>query len=85
MIGELNARDCDALLIPEAFIKSDLLRQSAEAYDLVREFDDQRNPIATLCYGPWLLATATMRLMPKGSMGSVLGIALIGGGFLAAS
>jgi hypothetical protein len=34
-----------------------MLRQSAKTRDLVREFDDQRKPIATLCHGPWLLAS----------------------------
>jgi protease I len=34
-----------------------LLRQSAKARDLVREFDNQGKPIATLCHGPWLLAS----------------------------
>jgi len=34
------------------------LRQSAEARDFVRTFDQQGKPIATLCHGPWLLASA---------------------------
>jgi protease I len=168
-IDEASARDYDGLLIPGGFINPDLLRQSAKARDLVREFDHQGKPIATLCHGPWLLAstglaegraltswpgvrddmvnagatwldeevvrdgnwltsrgpqdmvpfvremiqlyaggpasdgalrrrdsdpqrerpaawaTAAMRLMPYASMGTVLGIALIGGGLLAAS
>lgn len=43
-----------------------------------RDSDPQRERPA-----PW--ATAAMRLMPYASMGTVLGIALIGGGLLAAS
>jgi protease I len=161
-IDEVSAHDYDGLLIPGGFINPDLLRQSAKARGLVREFDHQRKPIATLCHGPWLLAstglaegrsltswpgvrddmvnagatwldqevvrdgnwltsrgpqemielyaggpasngalrrrhsdpqrerpaawaTTAMRLMPKASMGTMLGIALIGGGLLAAS
>jgi protease I len=165
----VSAHDYDGLLIPGGFINPDLLRQSARARDFVREFDNQRKPIATLCHGPWMLAstglaegraltswpgvrddminagatwldqevvrddnwvtsrgpqdmvpfvremiqlyaggpasngalrrrhsdpqrerpaawaTTAMRLMPNVSMGTVLGIALIGGGLLAAS
>jgi protease I len=56
-IDEVRARDYDGLLIPGGFINPDLLRQSAGARDLVREFDHQLKPIATLCHGPWLLAS----------------------------
>ncbi|TQK11222.1 protease I [Herbaspirillum sp. SJZ107] len=168
-IDEVSASDYDGLLIPGGFINPDLLRQSAAARELVREFDAQGKPIATLCHGPWLLAstgladgraltswpgvrddmvnagatwldqevvrdgnwltsrgpqdmvpfvremiqlyaggpaskvalkrrasdpqrerpapwaTAAMRLLPSASMGTVLGIALIGGGLYAAS
>ena len=45
-------------LIPGGFINPDLLRQSAMARDFVRQFDTARKPIATLCHGPWLLASA---------------------------
>ena len=48
----------DGLLIPGGFINPDLLRQSAKALDFVRSFDRQGKPIATLCHGPWLLASA---------------------------
>ena len=56
-IDEASASDYDGLLIPGGFINPDLLRQSAAARDLVREFDHQDKPIATLCHGPWLLAS----------------------------
>ena len=56
-IDQARARDYDGLLIPGGFINPDLLRQSAKARELVREFDRQRKPIATLCHGPWLLAS----------------------------
>jgi len=56
-IDEASVRDYDGLLIPGGFINPDLLRQSARARGFVREFDLQRKPIATLCHGPWLLAS----------------------------
>ena len=57
-LSEASVADYDALLIPGGFINPDLLRQSAEAREFVRAFDRRRKPIATLCHGPWLLASA---------------------------
>lgn len=57
-VDEVRARDYDGLFIPGGFINPDLLRQSAQARDLVREFDLHGKPIATLCHGPWLLASS---------------------------
>src|SRR5690349_5366850 len=48
----------DGLLLPGGFINPDLLRQSAAARDFVRAFDHDGKPIATLCHGPWVLASA---------------------------
>src|SRR3954452_18516817 len=60
-ITEANPDDYDGLLLPGGFINPDLLRQSAEARDFVRAFDAARQPIATLCHGPWVLASAGLR------------------------
>lgn len=57
-ITEVSVDDYDALLIPGGFINPDLLRQSAAARKFVRRFDATGKPIATLCHGPWLLASA---------------------------
>ncbi|WP_437675761.1 type 1 glutamine amidotransferase domain-containing protein [Sorangium sp. So ce131] len=57
-IAEVDPSEYDALLLPGGFINPDLLRQSEEARQLVRAFDDLRKPIATICHGPWLLASA---------------------------
>jgi protease I len=57
-LAEASPDDYDALLIPGGFINPDLLRQSAMARDFVRDFDASGKPIATLCHGPWLLASA---------------------------
>ena len=46
------------LLLPGGFINPDLLRQSAEAREFVRVFANANRPIATLCHGPWVLASA---------------------------
>lgn len=58
MVQDARAEDYDALLIPGGFINPDLLRQSQPARDFVRRFDALGRPLATLCHGPWLLASA---------------------------
>ncbi|MGY1805612.1 type 1 glutamine amidotransferase domain-containing protein [Blastococcus sp. SYSU D00922] len=50
--------DYDGLLLPGGFINPDLLRQSAPARAFVRAFAESGKPIATLCHGPWVLASA---------------------------
>ena len=57
-LSQAFAADYDALLVPGGFINPDLLRQSEAARQFVREFDASGKPIATLCHGPWLLASA---------------------------
>lgn len=57
-VGEADPADYDGLLLPGGFINPDLLRQSAQARQFVREFADSGKPIATLCHGPWVLASA---------------------------
>jgi len=57
-LDEASPADYDALLIPGGFMSPDLLRQSAAARDFVRAFDVARKPIASLCHGPWVIASA---------------------------
>ncbi|AFZ66782.1 type 1 glutamine amidotransferase domain-containing protein [Deinococcus peraridilitoris] len=57
-LDEAQAREYDGLLIPGGFINPDLLRQSERARAFVRAFDQAGKPIATLCHGPWLLASS---------------------------
>ena len=57
-VSEVTADEYDALLIPGGFINPDLLRQSAAVRQFVREFDASGKPLATLCHGPWVLASA---------------------------
>ncbi len=57
-LDEADPNDYDGLLIPGGLINPDLLRQSAKAREFVREFDDADKPIASICHGPWLLASA---------------------------
>ncbi len=57
-VQEANPQDYDGVLIPGGFINPDLLRQSAAARAFVRTFMATGRPMASLCHGPWLLASA---------------------------
>ncbi|RKG86553.1 type 1 glutamine amidotransferase domain-containing protein [Corallococcus terminator] len=57
-LREVKAADFDALLLPGGFMNPDFLRQSALALDFVRDADLLDMPIAVICHGPWLLASA---------------------------
>ena len=57
-VDEADPADYDGLLLPGGFINPDLLRQSAPAREFVRAFASRGRPIATLCHGPWVLASA---------------------------
>jgi protease I len=48
----------DALFVPGGFINPDLLRQSELVRKFVSAFDRAKKPIATLCHGPWVLASS---------------------------
>ncbi|NUR07870.1 MAG: type 1 glutamine amidotransferase [Nocardioidaceae bacterium] len=57
-VEQAGVEDYDGLLVPGGFINPDLLRQSAPARALVREFVESGKPVVTLCHGPWVLASA---------------------------
>ena len=57
-IDETSPDSDDSLLVPGGFINPDLLRQSASARAFVTAFDAAGKPIATLCHGPWVRASA---------------------------
>ena len=57
-ISEADPGDYDGLLLPGGFINPDLLRQSAPAREFMRACAANDKPIATLCHGPWVLASA---------------------------
>ena len=57
-VDDADSADYDALLLPGGFINPDLLRQSAPAREFVRAFAATGKPVASLCHGPWVLASA---------------------------
>lgn len=58
LITEVSVDDYDGILIPGGWINPDLLRQSEDVRTFVKEFDQSGKPVATLCHGPWVLASA---------------------------
>jgi len=59
-LREVKAADYDALLLPGGFVNPDLLRQSELALEFVRDFERLGRPVAVICHGPWLLASADL-------------------------
>lgn len=59
-LREVKAADYDALLLPGGFVNPDLLRQSSLALEFVRDFERLGRPIAVICHGPWVLASADL-------------------------
>ena len=57
-VGKADPARYDGLLVPGGYFNPDFLRQSREARDFVRSFDEARKPIAIICHGPWVLASA---------------------------
>jgi protease I len=59
-LREVKAADYDALLLPGGFVNPDMLRQSPLALEFVRDFERLGRPIAVICHGPWVLASADL-------------------------
>ena len=57
-LGEAEARDFDALLLPGGVANPDQLRIIPKAIEFVREFFAGNKPVASICHGPWPLIEA---------------------------
>jgi protease I len=57
-LDEAKADKFDALLLPGGALNADALRVVPEAQEFVRAIDRAQTPIAVICHGPWLLASA---------------------------
>jgi protease I len=57
-LGDANAADYDALVLPGGVMNPDSLRLLPEAVSFVRTFVDADKPIAAICHGPWTLINA---------------------------
>jgi protease I len=57
-VGALRASDFDAVLLPGGAINADRLRAIPQAQAFVRKIAQDGKPIAVICHGAWLLASA---------------------------
>lgn len=54
---DVSYEDYDALVIPGGF-SPDYMRRSRDTLKFVRDMDQANKPIATICHGAWVLASA---------------------------
>lgn len=55
--SDIEAKDYAAVVIPGGF-SPDFMRRTQATIDFVREMDRLNKPIAAICHGPWMLASA---------------------------
>ena len=55
--NEISAKDYDALVIPGGF-SPDYMRRTKATVDFVRDMNKANKPIAAICHGGWMLASA---------------------------
>src|SRR5512143_1199699 len=57
-LGDANADDFDALLLPGGVMSPDRLRMEKKAVQFVKAFFHAGKPVAAICHAPWLLVEA---------------------------
>lgn len=57
-VGQANADDYDALVLPGGVMNPDKLRTDADAVRFARTFFEQGKPVGAICHGPWTLIDA---------------------------
>ncbi len=57
-LGDADANDYDALVLPGGVANPDKLRLEREAIAFIRRFVEDDKPIAAICHGPWTLIDA---------------------------
>jgi protease I len=58
VLSDASASDYDALVLPGGVINPDLLRREEKAIQFVKDFFEQKKPVAAICHGPQLLINA---------------------------
>src|SRR2546430_9148479 len=57
-VGDVDASDYDALVLPGGVANPDQLRGDEDAVAFVRSFFVQDKPVGVICHGPWMLVEA---------------------------
>jgi len=58
VVGEADAADYDALVLPGGVANPDLLRTDDGAIEFIRAFFAAGKPVGVICHGPWSLIEA---------------------------
>ena len=58
-LSRARADSFDAVLLPGGALNADALRMEPKAREFVRRIDETGKPIAVICHGPWVLASAS--------------------------
>lgn len=58
ILTNASSKDYHALVLPGGVINPDTLRQEDKAISFVKEFFEQKKPVAAICHGPQLLIEA---------------------------
>ncbi len=57
-VGDTDAGDYDALVLPGGVANPDQLRTIPEAVEFIRSFFEAGKPVAAICHAPWTLVEA---------------------------
>jgi protease I len=57
-LDDASPDDFDALMLPGGAMNADSLRMEKKAQEFARSIDSSGRPLAVICHGPWLLASA---------------------------
>jgi protease I len=57
-LEQADASNFDAVLLPGGAMNADAIRMEKKAQEFVRNMDEAGKPIAVICHGAWLLASA---------------------------
>ena len=57
-VDEVSSSDYHALVLPGGVINPDLLRRNEKAVSLVKDFFEEKKPVAAICHGPQTLIEA---------------------------
>jgi protease I len=57
-VADSVAESFDALVLPGGVVNADHLRMDDDAVDFVRDFFEQKKPVAVICHGAWIMTDA---------------------------
>ena len=58
VVGNVSASDYNALMLPGGVMNPDNLRTDKDVQKFVKDFFEQKKPVAAICHAPWTLISA---------------------------